>query len=379
MDFLRSLIEAQSIDTQEVMAKLKAAEMAGSVDSKSNTKGYALEDDNGKIVTVRVPAEQGDDFEQALGKALNDREDQDVEIAEILFELRKQFDIVDVNWEDGSIPEDEETDNTLDEPVDGDVESPEGDFPGGEEGGDQLGGEDDDFPAPEGDAEGEDVDPMNADDTDVVGSSQAGDAFSALQSVIDMMKSDAEARKTEAEAEKAKASVEAGRVAAAAASARTRSEEEILDMENFNKRKKEEKRQRDLQAKIIRYRHETENNIGESFMGKLNEEMGCQFPDATPEEEEVLDMEKWEEQERERKQREKTHERLKKFRHTVKNSKSDDAEEEEEAAAPAPATMAAPVINTTDLAATFAEFLKSQADAGKKTISDIDLSHRVQR
>lgn len=366
MDFLRSLIEAQtpSFDTQEVMSKLKAADAAGIVDNKSNTKGYALEDDNGKIVTVRVPAEQGDDFEQALGKALNDQQDGDVEIAEILFNLRSQFDIVDVNWEDGSIPEDEEVDNTLDEPVDADVEGPEGDFPEGE-GEDQLGDDSSEGDSPDmGDEE--DKDPMNAEDQDVVGSTQSGDAFSALQSVIDMMKADAEARKTEAEAEKAKASVEAGRVAAAAAAARTRSEEEILDMENFNKRKKEEKRQRDLQAKIIRYRHEMENNLGESSM--IRENVDCQYPEATPEEEEILNMEKWEKQERERKQREKTHERLKKFRHSVKNS--DNKEEEEESTGGT---------STADFAATFKEFLNKNGMANKQTLDDIDLSHRVQR
>lgn len=373
MNFLRSLLE-QSIDTQEVMSKLKAANIASTVDDdKSNTKGFALEDDNGKIVVVRVPEEQGDDFEQALGRALNDRKEENVEIAEILFELRKQFDILDVNWEDGSIPEDEETDNQLKEPVDADVEAPDGDFPGGEEQGDQLDteggeeGDDDDW----GDTGEEDKEPMNADDTDVVGSTQAGDAFSALQSVIDMMKADAEARKTEAEAKKAEASVEAGRVAAAAASARTRSEEEILDMENFNKRKKEEKRQRDLQAKMVRYRHEANNNLGESTMG-INENMTCNFPDATPEEEEVLDMEKWEKAEKERQQREKTHERLKKFRHAVKTSDTDKTEEEE-------AVTSTSSVATAQLPATFKEFVSRNAGANRQTQSDIDLSHRVQR
>jgi len=352
MKHLRALMELNdSLNSKEVLSKLKAAETANV--KNANTKGFALEDDKGKTVKVRVPTDQAEEFEKALAVALDNRTEEKLEIAEVLFNLKEKFNIIDVQWGEGSIPEDEETDNKIggdEEPVDADVESEAGEFPGGE-GQDELGGE-------EG-ADGEENDnPMQADDmmgdADASANNQAADAFSALTAVIDMLKSDAEARKTEAEAKKAEASVEAGRVAAQAASSRTKSAEEILDMENHNKRGKEEKRQRDLQAKLIRYRHELQNpSIGESVMN--NEER--MFPDATPEEEEVLDMEKWEREKKEREQREKTHERLKKYRHSSKH--------EEEEGKP-----------------TFKSFLKRDAEnvaKDKQTRDQIDLSHRSQR
>jgi hypothetical protein len=395
MNFLKTLLENKSLDPNEVMSKLKAAER-GKPD-ESDTKGFALEDDNGNIVRVRVPRDQAEDFERALGNALDEKAEDDVEIAEVLYELKDRFDIVDVDWGEGTIPEDEETDNELegkgdDEPVDADVEGPEGEMGGdeenpfetgdtGEEGGDEEGGD-------------EDENPMAADDMDVEGASEggSGDAFSALQSVIDMMKADAEARSKEADAEKAKASVEAGKVAAQAAAARTKSEEEILDMENFNKRSKEEKRQRDLQAKLIRYRHELENGdsqkSGDPSMA-IGESM---YPHASPEEEEVLDMEKWEEEEKERKNREKTHERLKAYRHAKKNGevKSKPKHENEESSDPDLGAWLDSYddrdygsddfddVRGKDFDMTFKDFMSQQDNEQDDMMDDINLKHRAQ-
>jgi chemotaxis protein histidine kinase CheA len=404
MSLLRSLLEAEDTFAKaDVISKLTAAEKGNDV--RRDTKGFALEDENGNLVRVFVPAEQANDFERVLGQLLDDHKEDDTEIASILFELKSQFDIIDVEWSEGSIPEDEEVDNGVpgegadQEPVDADVEGPEGENPAG------LDGED-----------GADENPMSASDMDVSGAGSGEDAaMSALDKIIDMMKSDSDARKADAEARKAEAAVQAGKVAAQAAAAKARAEEEIMDMENFNKRKKEEKRQRDLQAKLIRYRHDQQDGaLGESAEEKftpatpeeeelmdmeyeqskeaednadkatrerlnkwrhrkkkekqeakktVNENLFAdQYPTATPEEEEMLDMEDWERDEKERKQREATHERLKKYRHARK--KQNQEEEEEQVAKKKPS---------------FAEFSAELEANGRKANDEIiDLSHRAQ-
>ena len=287
------------------MSKLTATETR-SVDRKQ-TKGFALEDDNGAIVKVFVPMEQSADFERALATTLDDHLEDETEIAEILHNLRKDFDIVDVSWSEDAIPEDEEGDIPAEgDAVDADVEGPDGEMATGSEDAGGLGGEG---------AGGED-DPMQANDTDVPGpsgSAPSDDAgLSALDKIIDMMSADAEARKAEADARKAEAAVQAGQVAAQAASARSKAEEEIMDMENYNKRSKEEKRERDLRGKVIRYRHDqrmdSQGGIGSDGVGQGNGEnqaggMGesvqfssfllgeGKYAPATPEEEEIMDME----------------------------------------------------------------------------------------
>jgi hypothetical protein len=282
-------------DKDDVMSKLKTAEIA-SVERKE-TKGFALEDDNGALVKVFVPTEQAADFERALATTLDDHLEDETEIAEILHELRKDFDIVNVEWSEDAIPEDEEP-GVDGEVVDSDVEGPDGAMATGGEDAGGLGGD--------GAGADEEKDPMQASDTDIPGpggvdSGSDSQAMSALDKIIDMMKGDAEARKAEADARKAEAAVSAGQVAAQAAAGRAKAEEEIMDMENYNKRQKEDKRERDLRSKLLKYRHDqqsdTQGEVGggqdmgntdtfESFL--LSEK---EYDDATPEEEEVMDME----------------------------------------------------------------------------------------
>jgi hypothetical protein len=66
-----------------------------------DTITFGLETDDGKIVKVYVNAEQADDFEAELAQKLGELDD----IGEVLNELSKNFEIVDVEWPD----EDEES------------------------------------------------------------------------------------------------------------------------------------------------------------------------------------------------------------------------------------------------------------------------------
>ena len=232
-----------TFDQADVISKLKQAERANVTDEE--TTSFALEDQDGNIVKVTVRKDQAEDFEAALGMALaaKDEDEDDVntekEIAEVLFDLKDKFEIVNVDFP--VIPEDEEEDQT----VEG-----EGDDLGLE---DDVEGDDDDM-----DMEGEDDLEMEAD-------TEEGDAASALTQVIDMMKADAEAKKAEAEARTAEAKAEESRYAAQASVAKVKQEEQILDMEAHNETKKKEDEEAKRLAQLAKYQHEMEADETEEY------------------------------------------------------------------------------------------------------------------
>lgn len=225
-----------SFDETDALSKLRDAEKSF---DHNDTVGFALEDEDGRIVKVYVVADQAEDFEKALSTALDQSSQSEAEIAEILFDFRDQFDIIDIVWP--SIPEDEEVDNELTN----------------DEGGEDTSGDtgDIDLTADDNGTEdtGEDTgDEMTADDA---GTEDTG-AQSALDKVIDMMKADAEARKQEAEAKKAAAEAEQGKYAAQAAAAKVQAEEETLDMEDYYKKKADEDKEAKKLAKLAKYKHD---------------------------------------------------------------------------------------------------------------------------
>ena len=114
----KEVYEAQnedSYDQQDVISKLDDAEKKAKSDK--DTVCFGLEDEEGGIVKVYVRSDQADDFEAALATALS-AEDEDendensnAEIAEVLFNLKDKFEIVDVEW--GVIQGDEEEEQEL--------------------------------------------------------------------------------------------------------------------------------------------------------------------------------------------------------------------------------------------------------------------------
>ena len=154
-------VEDEKFDSADVISKLKKAEKRATYED--DTKGFALEDDNGQIVKVYVAAEQAEEFERALGAALNGQSDggsedeigvegqsTQLEIAEVLFNLKDRFTVVDVDWPE--IEEDEEQEVAAEgegleggEGAEDELGDPEGDLDldlegGGEEGDDEEGG-----------------------------------------------------------------------------------------------------------------------------------------------------------------------------------------------------------------------------------------------
>lgn len=235
----KEVYEAQtedSYDQQDVIAKLDDAEKKAKADK--DTVCFGLEDEDGGIVKVYVRSDQADDFEAALATALSaededeNEENSNAEIAEVLFNLKDKFEIVDVEW--GVIQGDEEEEQEL-------------------EGGEEM--------PPEGEGEGE-MDPEGGELEDDMGDEEMVDdesaATSALQDVIDVMKADAEARQAEANAKKAEADADTAKYAADASASKVQQEEEILDMEAHEKAKSDADKEAKTLAKLAKYKHETQ-------------------------------------------------------------------------------------------------------------------------
>lgn len=290
---------------------------------RDGTEVFALEDNDGAVVKVYVKKDQAEEFKKAIETILADEEEQGKEIAEILFDLHKGFDIVSVDWGQGSIPEDEEN-------IANSTEAEEQGFPDSAELGDvdaEVQGTEDEASAigdPALDGE------MSAVDTDAT-----VDQTKMLTQIIALLQSQADAQRAEADAAKAKADVEAAHAAAKAAAQYSSYQEEVMDMENYNKRQQEERRENQIQAKLIRYRHDLRKDASQGLEDKLNdpeyllntlhkasigESVTTKYNPATPEEEEVLKMEDWEKAEKERKKEQQVRDRLIRFRHSANKS-----------------------------------------------------------
>lgn len=250
-----------NFDAAHVISKLKSLETREQTDAK-DTVSFGLEDDNNQIVRVAVRSEQAESFESALQSLLANQDEQEpLDLAEILFNLKDQFDIVDVIWPD--VVEDEEQDMELNQP------GTEGD-PG--MGGDPAMGGD---PGMEGDpAMGGDPGMEGMDDLGMEGDPGMGggmeDEKTLLTQIIDMMKADAEARKAEAIAKSAEAKAREAAAAHAQILTKVKQEEQFLDMEAHNKQRKEAEREAKRLAQLARYKHEVSDETG-SYLGDEDE------------------------------------------------------------------------------------------------------------
>jgi len=249
--------EEEKFDPSDVLSKMKSASRKD-IDQR-DTVGFALEDEDGNIVKVYVPAEDAENFENELAMMLHgedengDRKNSSMEIAEVLFKLKGKYEIVNADW--SGIPEDEEEEQDVatvdeggddidaggDEGGEGDEKEMTADEQGGE--GDMLGGE-----GGEGD-----LGAGGGEDT-------PDDTKSALDAVISVMKADAEAKKAEAEAKKKEHEAEIAKHNANAAEAKVKQEEEVLDMETYNGAKAAEKKESEKLSKLAKYRHDLKND-----------------------------------------------------------------------------------------------------------------------
>ena len=238
-------------DASDVMSKLDAAQKRAK--TEDDTTAFGLEDSEGRIIKVYVRSDQADDFEDALGDALHgadeddDEENSSPEIAEVLYQLKDRFDIVDAEWPEIETDEEQEQEVGGEESM-GAEGGEEGMEPeGGEEGEGGEGGEEgmEEMGGGEGGEEG--MEDMGGEDEG---------ATSALQQVIDVMKSDAEAKKAEADARTAEARAREAEASAHAASHKVKQEEQVLDMEAYNDNKKEQENETKKLAQLAKYQHD---------------------------------------------------------------------------------------------------------------------------
>lgn len=338
------------VTTNSLKELLRSKQKQSELNDQSEV--FALEDADGAVVKVYVRSDQAESFKTAIENALHDAEEEGVEIAEVLFNLHKSFDIVHVEWGNGAIPEDEEVKGTV---ANGEDAEQQG-FPDNEELGDvdaeQRGTPEETSAIEDGSAELDDL--TNVADPTVQTASGDGaiDQVKLMNQIVALLQSQADAQRAKAEAEKAQADVAAAEAAAKAAAHYASHQEEVMDMENYNKHKQEEKRQSQIQAKLLRYRHDMRKddnaemsdklndpqyllntlykaNIGESAM---NNTATMPVNDPTPEEEEVLRMEDWEKEQKETQQQKKLRDRMIRYKYNQRKAAGQPTEGEPEQA-----------------------------------------------
>lgn len=242
-------LDRNDFDSSDVISKIDAA--GKKEDQGTDTTPFGLEDEDGNIIKVYIQNDQAEEFEKTLSAMLagadddEDEKNQSSEIAEILFKLKDKFDIVDVEWPgiEGDVEEEQEVAGGGEDPLGG---------AGGEAGGeDPLGGE--------GGEAGGDLEGLGDEEGDGLDDEMAPDdsgAESALSQVIDMMKSDAEAKKAEADARAAEARAKEAEYSAQSSASRVKKEEQIYDMENAEKKKKDQEKEAQQMAKLARHQYD---------------------------------------------------------------------------------------------------------------------------
>ncbi len=197
------------------------------------TSTFGLQDADGNIVRVTVNREEAADFEQQLNSLLADTENQK-EIAEILYILRNDFEILDVDWAD-SITEDEDEeavdaspseDSGLDDESDLDLDSDE------DEDGEEI-----------------DIDSDGASDMDM-----QQNTVELLQQVIELLRTETESRSAEAELRTAKAQSQTQQVQADQHQREIDQQVEMANVEKFEEEEKEKNKHEKLIQRIARYR-----------------------------------------------------------------------------------------------------------------------------
>lgn len=223
----------------DVNDKVTNATKRADVDDKTQTSTFGLQDGDGKVIKVTVKRDQAEDFETRLNAILSDA-DNPKEIAEVLYMLKQDYDIVDVEW-DEAITEDEETDSE---------EGGEDDLAlDGEEGGEDAGDDELDL-GDEGDLGGEDESSPDMQQSTV----------QLLQQVIDLLKSETGVRTANADVAKAKAETELQDIETQKQDAEISREQEVADMEGFEEEEKERKKNERLVQRLAKYRTAKQGN-----------------------------------------------------------------------------------------------------------------------
>ena len=303
---------SEAFDLQDVLSRLRGVE-GKSVEPRDNVT-YGVEDDEGNIMKVTVRKDQAAEFEAVLAHELADieafsvtgQDGKDVSMAELLFNLKDKFDIVDVEFPkiptDVVYNADQATYKAADDmPANDQVTDDQTNLDGqGPDGGmDDLGGLDDDLgPASNGN-ERLDLDNISGDGIDDLdgtamgGPGEGGDELgdlgpegdaegvedfeeppadegSILDRVLDMLKAQAEAETAKANAEAEKYRADQAEYSARAANATIAQQEELARMEADMEKQKNQQKEAKKLADIAKYRVQSAGgmSVNESDAGE---------------------------------------------------------------------------------------------------------------
>lgn len=230
--------EMKPYDYNEVLSKLDQAVKTSK--AGNDVAVFGVEDDEGAIVKIYVAKDQAEEFEAALGEMLAGESEMSPtgqyeaisgkDIAEIIFELKSKFDIVDADWGDIKGSEEEEAEADV---VAGDEEDME---------------------------DMDDMEDMEDMEDEPTSDGTEEQAMTALQAVIATLQSDAEAKQAEAKARQMEAEASIAKSSADAAMSKVQQEEEILDMEEAEKAKRDAKKEAVTLAKLARRKKEMQDN-----------------------------------------------------------------------------------------------------------------------
>lgn len=271
-------INEAAYETNDVLARLKNVDTTNK--GGKDVVKYGIEDDAGNTMKITVKRDQAQEFEERIAQELSDievdrmpgmEESSDTSIAELLFKLKNEFDIIDVEFP--QIPTDvvynadkasmNVPDTSQQNKVNTNVAN------GGEMGMDDINGMD--F-GDEMSADGEEIDDgMMGDDESVQDfdgeETPDNSEGSLLTSIISMLKADAEAKTAQANAEAEKARAKQAEYSAAAASSEVARQEELMRMQaEIESTKQSEKEQRKI-ADLAKYR--VKNASGKGMLESL--------------------------------------------------------------------------------------------------------------
>lgn len=221
-----------------INAQVDNALRQSEVDHPTEISVFGLQDDSGNVIKVTVARSDGPDFENALANLLADNES-GKEVAEIIYILQQQFEVLDVDWNQ-EIEGDEE-------PIveaDGDDEQPLDSEPSVE------------LPTEDGDAEATELpDVTDADElTPEEPPVDTASTIDLIQSVIDLLKQETEARAASVAVDKAKAESELADVEHNKLNQEIAQHQEIADMEQSEEIEREETKQNRLVARLAKFR-----------------------------------------------------------------------------------------------------------------------------
>jgi hypothetical protein len=301
----------ESYDLSDIVSRLKGVE--GMQDSDTDTHvTFGVEDDQGNVMKVSVKREQAKDFEYKMARAMADEKDgslsggkSKMSLAELLYDLKDEFDIVDVEFPEipkdviynadkaTKAPEDQgvdpnamgDDDMDQDQDMDGDMGDDAGDM--GDMGdtsdadmdGDgemdsaegDMGGDDMDGDMGDGSDDGDMDDGMSDDDSveDFDEPDQNASPESLLQQVMDMLRAEAQAKTAQANAAAEEARAKQAEYTYKASQVTVSHQEELAAMQaDMDKQKNKEKDAKQL-ANLAKFRVQKASTLGESFLEQI--------------------------------------------------------------------------------------------------------------